>query len=134
MGKRKKKQNIQTEELNNNLLDSLDNQVLASIKLSNSPAPNEASKSPARIKKPNKYKIRGRLLKSGKGANPVTELYEWPTHLSPLDLRKLLSMLKKSLGCGGTLKDKVIEVQGDKIDQVTGLLAEHGFILIRSGG
>ena len=134
MGKRKKKENVQTEELNNALFGGMDNQRIDALELNVFTAPVELSPSSSQVKKPKTYRIRGRLLKSGKGANPVTELYEWPTHLSAIDLKKLLSRLKKALGCGGTLKERTIEIQGDKINQVQELLAIDGLILIRSGG
>jgi len=134
MGKQKKKENVQIEELNNALFGGMDIQRIDALELSEFSAPIEPSPSSPQIKKPKTYRIRGRLLKSGKGANPVTEVYEWPTHLSTIDLKKLLSRLKKALGCGGTLKERSIEIQGDKINQVQELLAIDGFILIRSGG
>lgn len=89
------------------------------------------------FEKPSKrYRIKGRLLKSGKGLKPVTEIYEWPTHMSKSDLNAILLKMKQSFGCGGTIKasNKSIELQGDKFNQSESYLKELGFILIRSGG
>ena len=89
------------------------------------------------FEKPSKrYRIKGRLLKSGKGLKPVTEIYEWPTHMSKSDLDAILLKMKQSFGCGGTIKasDKSIELQGDKFNQSESYLNELGFTLIRSGG
>ena len=89
------------------------------------------------FKKPQKrFRIKGRLLKSGKGLKPVTEIYEWPTHISKNDLNAILLKMKQSFGCGGTIKahNKSIELQGDKFDQSESFLNELGFTLIRSGG
>ena len=89
------------------------------------------------FEKPSKrYRIKGRLLKSGKGLKPVTEIYEWPTHMSKSDLDAILLKMKQSFGCGGTIKasDKSIELQGDKFNQSVSYLKELGFTLIRSGG
>ena len=36
----------------------------------------------------------------------------------------LASDLKKKLGCGGTIKDEKIEIQGDKVQQVLKFLKE----------
>ncbi|MDG1702084.1 MAG: hypothetical protein P8I61_04130 [Opitutae bacterium] len=87
-------------------------------------------------KSPKKYRIKGRLLKSGKGLKPVTEIYEWPTHMSNRDLNVILLKMKQSFGCGGTIKatNKSMELQGDKFNQSEDYLKELGFILIRSGG
>lgn len=89
------------------------------------------------FEKPSKrYRIKGRLLKSGKGLKPVTEIYEWPTHMSKSDLNAILLKMKQSFGCGGTIKasSKSIELQGDKFNQSESYLKELGFTLIRSGG
>ena len=89
------------------------------------------------FEKPSKrYRIKGRLLKSGKGLKPVTEIYEWPTHMSKSDLNAILLKMKQSFGCGGTIKasNKSIELQGDKFSQSESYLKELGFTQIRSGG
>ena len=83
-----------------------------------------------------RYRIKGRLLKSGKGLKPVTEIYEWPTHVTKSDLNAILLKMKQSFGCGGTIKASTmaIELQGDKFKQSEEYLKEIGFTLIRSGG
>ncbi len=83
-----------------------------------------------------RYRIKGRLLKSGKGLKPVTEIYEWPTHVTKSDLNAILLKMKQSFGCGGTIKASAmsIELQGDKFNQSADYLNELGYTLIRSGG
>lgn len=49
-------------------------------------------------------------------------------------LVKLAQQLKASCGSGGTVKDGVIEVQGDHCDKVMALLTEHGYKVKRAGG
>jgi len=39
----------------------------------------------------------------------------------------VLKNLKKKLGCGGTFKNGVIELQGDHRDKIKSLLVEEGF-------
>jgi translation initiation factor 1 len=39
----------------------------------------------------------------------------------------LLSQLKAACGAGGTVKDDVLEIQGDHLKRVRGLLAEIGY-------
>jgi translation initiation factor 1 len=43
------------------------------------------------------------------------------------DLPALLSQLKAACGAGGTVKDDVLEIQGDHLDRVRGLLADLGY-------
>ncbi len=50
-----------------------------------------------------------------------------PFHLSKPDLQALLKKLKKKLGCGGTLKEDSLELQGDIPDQVRRYLTELGY-------
>jgi translation initiation factor 1 len=55
----------------------------------------------------------------------------------PLDATALTALgkqLKAACGSGGTVKDGVIEVQGDHIDAVIGLLQKQGYVVKRAGG
>lgn len=44
-----------------------------------------------------------------------------------IDVKKIAKELKNELACGGTYKDKIIELQGDHRKKITDLLAEMGF-------
>lgn len=44
-----------------------------------------------------------------------------------IDLDQLCKDLKAKLACGGTAKDGRIELQGEHVQRVKKLLAEHGF-------
>ena len=44
-----------------------------------------------------------------------------------MDLKKIAKSLKEELGCGGTIKDNEIELQGDHKKKVIPLLTELGF-------
>ncbi|MDF7667268.1 stress response translation initiation inhibitor YciH [Orbaceae bacterium ESL0727] len=49
-------------------------------------------------------------------------------------LLNLAAELKKRCGCGGSVKDGVIEIQGDKRDILKSLLEEKGFKVKLAGG
>ncbi|MCX8727887.1 stress response translation initiation inhibitor YciH [Gilliamella sp. B2838] len=49
-------------------------------------------------------------------------------------LSKLAAELKKRCGCGGSIKDETIEIQGDKRDLLKTLLEEKGFKVKLAGG
>lgn len=67
--------------------------------------------------------------RAGKGVTLVRGLA-----LAPLALMTLGKQLKTACGSGGTVKDGVIEVQGDHCDRVIELLKSQGHVVKRAGG
>ena len=70
--------------------------------------------------------VKGR---AGKGVTTVTGL-----GLSPADIDGLATRLKKRCGSGGTVRDGVIEIQGDHRDTIVAELVKLGWPAKRSGG
>ena len=65
----------------------------------------------------------------GKGVTVITGV--------PLDqdgLRELGKQLRQKCGAGGTVKDGVIEIQGEHRDRLVEELKKHGYAAKRSGG
>ncbi|MDU3077259.1 MAG: stress response translation initiation inhibitor YciH, partial [Mixta calida] len=54
--------------------------------------------------------------------------------LDDAELTKLAAELKKKCGCGGAAKEGVIEIQGDKRDELKALLEAKGFKVKLAGG
>ncbi|RYY93666.1 MAG: translation initiation factor Sui1 [Comamonadaceae bacterium] len=55
----------------------------------------------------------------------------------PLDEAKLAALgkeLKAACGSGGTVKDGVVEVQGDHAEKIVTLLQQRGYTVKRAGG
>ena len=67
--------------------------------------------------------------RKGKGVTVVTGL-----PLAPADLKALAGRLKARCGTGGTVKDGVIEIQGDHRDTLVAELTKQGFTTKRVGG
>jgi len=67
--------------------------------------------------------------RAGKGVTLVKGLA-----LEPLALMTLGKQLKTACGSGGTVKDGVIEVQGDHCERVIEMLKAQGFNVKRAGG
>jgi len=67
--------------------------------------------------------------RKGKGVTTVTGV-----PLSMDELKGLAKELKQKCGTGGTLKDGVIEIQGDHRDNLIELLKAKGWPVKRAGG
>ena len=68
----------------------------------------------------------------GRGGKTVTLVTGVP--LDETALVKLAKQLKAACGSGGTVKDGVIEVQGDHCDTVLQALLKQGYAAKRAGG
>ncbi len=76
--------------------------------------------------------VRVRREKQGRGGKTVTTLSGVP--LGPDDLRDLAADLKRRCGSGGTVKDGVIEIQGEHVETLMAEIAARGWRVKRSGG
>ena len=85
-------------------------------------APGAARPSAVRVGR----EIKGR---AGKGVTTVTGL---PLSLS--DIESLATKLKKRCGSGGTVREGVIEIQGDHRDAIVAELIKLGWPAKKSGG
>src|ERR1700688_2107093 len=70
--------------------------------------------------------VKGR---AGKGVTTVTGL-----PLGPADIEALAAGLKKRCGSGGTVRDGIIEIQGDHRDVIVAELVRLGWPAKKSGG
>jgi translation initiation factor 1 len=68
----------------------------------------------------------------GRGGKCVTIVKGLP--LDAIALAALGKQLRTACGSGGTVKDGVIEIQGDHCDLVVATLAKHGHQARRAGG
>jgi translation initiation factor 1 len=67
--------------------------------------------------------------RKGKGVCVITGF-----EIDDAQLLQLAAELKKRCGCGGSVKDSAIEIQGDKRDLLKSLLEEKGFKVKLAGG
>ena len=67
--------------------------------------------------------------RKGKGVTVVTGV-----PLEGVELAALAKQLKNRCGAGGTVKDGVIEIQGDHRDRIVTELQQRGWTVKRSGG
>ncbi len=76
--------------------------------------------------------VRVRRETKGRGGKTVTSVSG--VLLGAEELKALAKRLKNRCGCGGSVKDGVIEIQGDKAELLCELLTAEGYKAKRSGG
>ncbi|HIF9380848.1 TPA: stress response translation initiation inhibitor YciH [Photobacterium damselae] len=67
--------------------------------------------------------------RKGKGVCVVTDL-----DVEDTQLKLIAAELKKVCGCGGSVKDGAIEIQGDKRDVIKTALEKKGYTVKLAGG
>ena len=98
------------------------NKELRKCKCSSSSATNPAKDGVVRVGRETKGK-------KGKGISTITGL-----PLDEFDLKDLAKQLKAKCGCGGTVKNGVIEIQGDHRDLLVKELTSKGYTAKKAGG
>jgi translation initiation factor 1 len=76
--------------------------------------------------------VRLRREVKGRGGGTVIVISGIP--LPPLQIKELAGVLKKKCGCGGTVKEGVIEIQGDHRETLSAELQARGFKVKLAGG
>lgn len=81
---------------------------------------------------PQQQNIRVQATRSGRKGKTVTVITGFQCNLETLE--KLLKQLKTQCGSGGTLKDNILEIQGDHTQKILQILLELGYKAKKSGG
>ena len=92
------------------------------------PKPSPASKNPAQPA----VSARVRIDRQGRAGKVVTIVDQLTGH--PARIEEIARTLKSKCGAGGTVKGRVVEIQGDHRDRVIDALATMGIPTKRSGG
>lgn len=77
-------------------------------------------------------RVRVRLERQGRGGKAVTVVENLPGH--PARIEELGRLLKARCGAGGTVKGRLVEVQGDQRDKIVQALRDLGLDAVRAGG
>lgn len=75
-----------------------------------------------------------RLRREVKGRGGGTVIVISGISLTAPQIKELAGVLKKKCGCGGTVKNGVIEIQGDHRDTLSAELKARGFKVKLAGG
>ena len=124
---REKKERIATEaaaELRTNPFASLDLGPLREGPITTTTASPSAKKEP-------KERLILRRSTAHRSGKTVLVLEGFSPAWNEAKLDDLLRELKASLGCGGQIKGRTIEIQGDQPDRLQPLLESRGFLVKR---
>jgi len=97
----------------------------AALEIQGLPDGPEPSEKPAEKKR--RHRIVLRREKSDRGGKTVVVVSQLPTHLSPPEIEILAKRARKALGCGGAVKGREIEIQGDQPERVRAYFEKEGF-------
>lgn len=81
----------------------------------------------------NRGRVEVRRETGGRGGKTVTTVSGFVGIGLP-EKEDLAKAMRSACGCGGTVKDGVIEIQGDQREAIIKILAEAGFRAVLSGG
>jgi len=74
-----------------------------------------------------KSRIVLRREKSQRGGKTVIVVSQLPTHLSLSEIENLSRAARRALGCGGSVRGREIEIQGDQAERVRRHFEELGY-------
>ncbi|MDB6155064.1 MAG: translation initiation factor Sui1 [Chthoniobacteraceae bacterium] len=103
------------------------NSAFAGLDLPNLPAP-EPPAVPLETKQVWKLgRVVLRKEKAHRGGKTVIVVDDFAQHLPESLIEKLAKKLRAACGCGGTIKERTIEIQGDQAGKIRELLEKEGF-------
>jgi translation initiation factor 1 len=62
-----------------------------------------------------------------RGGKTVIVVHDFATHLPASVIEKMAKTLRQQCGCGGTVKGRTIEIQGDQAGRIRAVLEKEGF-------
>jgi translation initiation factor 1 len=99
--------------------------------LDTSALPPGAEAVPARPETPQQIWKMGRVVlrreTAHRGGKCVIVVHDFATHLPGSVLETIAKKIRQSCGCGGAVKGRTIEVQGDQPGKVRAVLEQEGF-------
>ena len=95
--------------------------------------PTSTASAPASSPAKNRGRVDIKRSTAGRGGKTVTVVSGFKGIGLP-EKEKLAKKMRNTCGCGGTVKDGQIEIQGDKREQIAAILTEAGFRPVMAGG
>ena len=115
---------------------SLDNNPFGALSGAGLPvAPQSVIQQAAKKEAParNRGRVDIKRTTAGRGGKTVTIVTGF-TGIGLPEKESLAKKMRNACGCGGTVKDGVIEIQGDQREKIAAILTEAGFRPVFAGG
>lgn len=90
-------------------------------------APQPPPVAPAAAPKRKMGRVVLRREKAHRGGKTVIVVDDFATHLRLSEIEDIARKLRAACGCGGTVKDRTIEIQGDQPGRIREILTAEGF-------
>jgi translation initiation factor 1 len=123
--------NVDSDPFNQSPFAALKSDGLPTIAPTETPAPKTASQRSTRPKDRGRVDILRQT--AHRGGKTVTVVKNFVGIGLP-EKEQLAKQMQKACGCGGTVKECHIEIQGDKREEVARILTEAGFRPVFAGG
>jgi translation initiation factor 1 len=91
------------------------------------PEPPPLAASPASKKKTRRGRVVLRRETAHRGGKRVIVVHDFPSNISSREIEDIGRRLRNACGCGGTVRDRMIELQGDQPARIRTFLEEEGF-------
>ena len=91
------------------------------------PAPTAPSAAQAAARKPKPGRVVLRRETAHRGGKVVIVIDDFAPHLSLAAIEELGRRLRNACGCGGTIRQRSIELQGNQAARIRSFLEEEGF-------
>ena len=78
-------------------------------------------------KNPNRGRVDIVRQTAHRGGKTVIVIKDFATHLPVSVIENVAKRVRSACGCGGTVKDKRIEIQGDNVAKIRAVLEAEGF-------
>ncbi len=105
------------------------NAAFSGLNITNLPVgpaePPKPAQAPAPARKMGRVVLRREMAR--RGGKTVIVVHDFATHLRLSEIEDIARRLRSACGCGGTVKDRTIEIQGDQPAKIRAFLEKEGF-------
>jgi translation initiation factor 1 len=121
---------LQAMKAKPNKTEAVTENAFAGLKAEGLPAGNAPAPAPASAAPQSRWKMGKVILQrktAHRGGKTVTVIKDFASHLPLSVIEMIAKRVRSACGCGGTVKDRRIEIQGDQPAKIRAVLEAEGF-------